>query len=48
VASALLLVVLAFATPKIASALVGGVGNLLGEGASAALGAAGTAVGVVR
>jgi len=27
---------------------VGGVGNLLGEGASAALGAAGTAVGVVR
>ena len=48
VASALLLVVLAFATPKIASALVGGVGNLLGEGASAALGAAGTAVGVIR
>jgi hypothetical protein len=48
VASALLLVVLAFATPKIASALVGGVGNLLGEGASVALGAAGSAVGVVR
>jgi hypothetical protein len=48
VASALLLVVLAFATPRIASALVGGVGNLLGEGASVAFAAAGSAVGVVR
>lgn len=35
-ASALLLCVLAFATPKITSALVGGVGNLLGEGAATA------------
>jgi len=41
VASSLLLCVLAFATPRIASALVGGVGNLLGEGASAALRVAG-------
>lgn len=37
VASSLLLCVLAFATPRIASAMVGGVGNLLAEGASTAL-----------
>ncbi len=43
VASSLLLCVLAFATPRIASALVGGVGNLLGEGAAAALRVAGGA-----
>jgi hypothetical protein len=50
VASALLLCVLAFATPKIASALVGGVGNLLGEGASAAVSVASgvAAVGILR
>jgi len=36
VASSLLLCALAFATPKIASALVGGVGNLVSDGASAA------------
>ncbi len=49
-ASALLLCVLAFATPKIASALVGGVGNLLGEGAAAAASVASgaAAVGVLR
>ena len=43
VASSLLLCVLAFATPKIASALVGGVSNLLGEGARTALRIAGGA-----
>ncbi|MGO9829691.1 MAG: hypothetical protein ACLPJH_06085 [Myxococcaceae bacterium] len=43
VASSLLLCVLAFATPKIASALVGGMGNLVGEGAAAALRLAGGA-----
>jgi len=43
VASSLLLCVLAFATPKIASALVGGVSNLLGEGARTALRVAGGA-----
>jgi hypothetical protein len=50
VASALLLCVLAFATPKIASALVGGVSNLFGEGASAAASVASgaAAVGVLR
>ena len=37
VATSVLLCVLALATPKIASALVGGVGNLLSEGASAAV-----------
>jgi hypothetical protein len=37
VASSLLLCILAFATPRIASALVGGAGNLIGEGAAAAL-----------
>jgi hypothetical protein len=37
VASSLLLCVLACATPKIASALVGGAGNLVSEGASAAV-----------
>jgi hypothetical protein len=49
-ASALLLCVLAFATPKIASALVGGVGNLLAEGASTAASVASgaAAVGVLR
>ena len=36
VASSLLLCALALATPKISSALVGGVGNLVSEGASAA------------
>ncbi|MGO8970434.1 MAG: hypothetical protein ACLQDQ_12770 [Myxococcaceae bacterium] len=43
VASSLLLCALAFATPRIASALVGGVGNLVAEGASAALRLAGSA-----
>jgi hypothetical protein len=49
-ASALLLCVLAFATPKIASAMVGGVGNLLSEGASTAASVASgaAAVGVLR
>ena len=45
VASSLLLCALAFATPKVASVLVGGVGNLLGEGASAAMGVVTGAVG---
>lgn len=50
VAASVLLCVLALATPKIASALVGGVGNLLGEGASAAVSVASgaAAVGVLR
>jgi hypothetical protein len=50
VATSILLCVLALATPKIASALVGGVGNLLGDGASAALSVASgaAAVGVLR
>jgi hypothetical protein len=50
VASSLLLCVLALATPKIAAGLVGGVGNLLGEGASAAMSVASgaAAVGVLR
>jgi hypothetical protein len=49
-ATSILLCVLALATPKIASALVGGVGNLLGEGASAAVSVASgaAAVGVLR
>lgn len=49
-ATSILLCVLALATPKIASALVGGVGNLLGEGASAAMSVASgaAAVGVLR
>jgi hypothetical protein len=49
-ATSILLCVLALATPKIASALVGGVGNLLGEGTSAAISVASgaAAVGVVR
>lgn len=49
-ASSLLLCVLALATPKIASALIGGVGNLLGDGASAAMSVASgaAAVGVLR
>jgi hypothetical protein len=48
--TSLLLCVLALATPKIASALVGGVGNLLGEGTSAAISVASgaAAVGVLR
>ena len=45
VASSLLLCALAFATPKVASALVGGVGNLLSDGASAAMGVVTGAVG---
>jgi hypothetical protein len=50
VATSILLCVLALATPKIASALVGGVGNLLGDGASAAVSVASgaAAVGVLR
>lgn len=49
-ASSLLLCVLALATPKIASALIGGVGNLFGDGASAAMSVASgaAAVGVLR
>jgi hypothetical protein len=47
VASALLLCVLTFATPRIASALVGGVGNLFGDGFSAATSGA-AAVGLLR
>jgi hypothetical protein len=45
IASSLLLCAMAFATPRIASALVGGVGNLLTEGASAVMGMATGAVG---
>jgi len=37
-ASSLLLCAMAFATPKIASALVGGVGNLVSDGAAAVMG----------
>ncbi len=50
VATSVLLCVLALATPKIASALVGGVGNLLGDGASAAMSVASgaAAVGALR
>ena len=45
IASSLLLCAMAFATPRIASALVGGVGNLVTEGASAVMGVATGAVG---
>jgi len=45
IASSLLLCAMAFATPKIASALVGGVGNLVSDGASAAVGVVTGAVG---
>jgi hypothetical protein len=45
IASSVLLSAMAFATPRIASALVGGVGNLVTEGASAVMGVATGAVG---
>jgi hypothetical protein len=45
IASSLLLCAMAFATPRIASAIVGGVGNLVTDGASAVMGVATGAVG---
>ena len=44
-ASSLLLCAMAFATPRISSALVGGVGNLVSDGAAAVVGVATGAVG---